>query len=300
MNFMDKYIKLLQIADDWLEGFIELSGEDQSVADYINEIQVAYNFVKRALKTQDANDIYRALRKFHWILVSESEDEDEEAYADLANKVKQAIEDLGDSGYVKKLDENVFMKKSELKKLTKMVLREISQNSDSSQEHPLERLFKKLTQRVVQNHPEFSDISKGHQLAHRMVKAMITDIKSMITSSLRNNKDEFSKGIEAFEAHSSSLMDFIIGWAQQIHAEHPETDEQIDRVMHELKVHITQVGAQFKEAFVNLRQKNNLGKKNIINSAKQLEHLNEIFNQLKESIDTLFQIGLSVGYGKKK
>jgi len=43
-----------------------------------------------------------------------------------------------------------------------------------------------------------------------------------------------------------------------------------------------------------------LGKRNVINSIKQMEHLNEIFNSLRESIDTLFQIGLSVGYGKKK
>jgi hypothetical protein len=60
------------------------------------------------------------------------------------------------------------------------------------------------------------------------------------------------------------------------------------------------VGAQFKEVFVNLRQKNDFKKSNIINAMRQLEHLNEIFNGLKESIDALFQIGLSVGYGKKK
>jgi hypothetical protein len=190
------------------------------------------------------------------------------------------------------------MKESELKSLVKMVLKEIYMEPEP--EHPLAQLFSKLSKAVQGSNPAFVDISKGHEMAHRFVAVIIGDIKLMVKSSVGNQKQEFSKGVEAFEHHTSSLMNFIVGWAQQIHAEHPEKDEQIDRVMHELKDHVNQVGAQFKEVFLNLRAKNDFGKPNVINSMKQLEHLNEIFNSLKESIDALFQIGLDVGYGKKK
>ena len=92
----------------------------------------------------------------------------------------------------------------------------------------------------------------------------------------------------------------MIKWAQNINDKFPQTRDSLDRPMNDLKDHINQVGAQFREVFTNLKKKNDMGKKNIINSLKQLEHLNEIFARLKESIDKVFEIGVTAGYGKKQ
>jgi hypothetical protein len=63
---------------------------DDSIADYILQLEIAINFVDRALVTAEYGDTTRALRKALEALERESEGPDDQGYDELVNRLRTA------------------------------------------------------------------------------------------------------------------------------------------------------------------------------------------------------------------
>jgi hypothetical protein len=184
----------------------------------------------------------------------------------LVEKLKQALE---------RLQEEVFVNKSVLKPLIKFVIKEI--------------------QEEVEEHSSFVNISEGHKHSHEVLIAMINDIKLMVEAYLKKNKLVVNGASDLFLNHRESLLQFLDYWAQKIYEKAPERKDDVERVMNELRGHFKEISRQGNNAITNIRDY-----ENYINALNELEHLNEIFDVTRESVDELFKIGLDSGFGKKE
>ena len=192
------------------------------------------------------------------------------------------------------------MKESELRALIKAVLTEIYQEPRDEESGVL-GFFKSLASHIKDNRPELTDIKKGHEMAHKLISAMIADIKVIVKGALLKKDKEISKGVDSFHHHSTSFIAFMVNWAQTIDEHKKGSDrDTMSKPMNDLKDHLNQIGAQFSAVFGSIKDKTDSGQANMINALKQFEHLNEIFARLKASVDEVFQIGLDSGYGGKK
>jgi hypothetical protein len=104
---MEDLIELLVEAEEQLMNMWRVA--DDSVADYTLQIEIAANFIKKALQTQDRLDVFRALQKAHDVLEREEGGyPDDEEYDDLVDRLRAALGGL---------NENVYMKKLKVKKI---------------------------------------------------------------------------------------------------------------------------------------------------------------------------------------
>lgn len=287
---MNELIELLKEANEQLIEMWKVT--DDSVADYTLQIETAINFIARALRTNDRLDIFKALQKAHDVLEREEEsyeDEEQDGYDELVDRLKAALDGL---------NENLFMKESELKSIVKLILKEISLHP--KKEHPLVSLFSKLASTLQRELPETHNIKDGHVKAHQIVGSIVVSVKEMVQASVGDDMIQFKKSVETYARQSESLMMFLSAWAVQISNECEDSYDNVDKVMDEYKTHASELHAQFNQVFQNLRTTNDLNKKNYINAYKQLKHMNEIIMGLKKTVDDLFQIAIDCGFGKNK
>jgi curved DNA-binding protein CbpA len=276
---MNQLIQLLEEAYNEIHEMWKVS--DDSVADYILDLEVAMDFVKRALDTEDRLDIFKAIQKAHDVLECEEENE-------LVDRLKAALNGL---------NENMYMKESELKSIVKLILKEISLHP--KKEHPLVSLFSKLASTLQRELPETHNLKDGHAKAHQIIVSITASIKEMVQASVGDDMVRFKKSVESYAHVSESLMMFLSAWAVQITNECDGVFENVDKIMEEYKTHASELHAQFNQVFQSLRTKNDDNKSNYINAYKQLKHMNEIVIELKKTVDDLFEIGINCGFGKK-
>lgn len=189
------------------------------------------------------------------------------------------------------------MKKSVLKRLTKTVLKEIYQTPE--EEGGLIGFLSHIAQKIHDTNPVLTNISKGHHFSHETLKLMQLTLKDMVKAILTDNQKAFEKGASEFNHKRSGLLALLMQWAQQFHDENPSIVTKMDKAMNEAKRHLEEMAGQFQNVINNLRIKNDTGGVNYINAQRELNHLNEIFIEMKKTIDEIFQIGIESGYGKK-
>jgi len=284
---VEEYLTLLREALDQVINMHKTC--DPSVADYVLQLETAAQFIYKALKTEDRLDIFRALQKAHDVLEKEyDETPEDEEYDNLVDRLEKALQGL---------QEEVFIRKGLLKGLTKVVLREIymKPNSGGGKRHPFFSFIDTVSQALKSQHPAINNINEGQKTANKMLETVINDIKLLREAAEKKEYKEFKKLNNLFYHHRETLLRFLVNWARQIFGEFHETGDKIDRVMDEVGHHFVEISNQGNTAFRSLKDY-----KNYINALKEFEHLNEIFDATKESINKLFKIGISAGFGNKK
>ena len=133
---------------------------DKSQADFVLDLETANKFIERALETEDRLDIFRALEKACGVMEGMYNQNDD--IDDLIDRLEAARDGL---------NEHVFMKESELKSLIKMVLKEIYQEPLAPQ--GLGGFLQSIAQTIEKGHTELTDINQGHEMAHKIVSAII-------------------------------------------------------------------------------------------------------------------------------
>ena len=194
----------------------------------------------------------------------------------------------------------IYVKKSILKALTKNVLKEIY--SEPQSERGLVGFLSSLMKVIGgEDRPEFNQIDKAHALAHKILRALKIDVKTAISEISRRNKSGFEESIETFNHHREQMINFLVMWAQNIDDHDYEKRDKISHPMEGIKTHLNEMAGQLHQIFLSLMNKNDFGGYNMINARNQINHLNEIFESMRVSIDELFQIGIDAGLrgGKK-
>lgn len=93
---MENFISLLSEIREQLIEMYKVA--DDSIADYILDIQTAVNFVDKALKTQDRLDVFKALQKSFDVLEKEyDETPPDEEYDDLVDRIRNIMSGLNEN-----------------------------------------------------------------------------------------------------------------------------------------------------------------------------------------------------------
>ena len=276
---INSYIKLLEEAKELLVDMYRVA--DDSVADYIIQIQTCINFIDKALETEDRLDIFRALQKIYDTLEKEY---DEDEYGDIVDRIERALNGL---------HENIISK-SDLKKLTKFVLTEIA----AIEQKPTNFLdfLEKQIRSQSENNPVFNDISKAHYACKKNIYNMIQATRIMIQSNVKDLKKESNIAAHSFSDNGTTLMEITIDWAQKMDEITLKSKRgEIDRIMNKIPHHLIEI----KNSLINI--KNEISKhQNYILAMEIVKDMNLIFQTLNEDVDDLFELGLKYGLGKKK
>jgi hypothetical protein len=189
------FLNLLQQADHEL--YEMYKAYDEELADEKLEIEIARQFIHKALNSEDRMDIFKALQKAYdifqsWIEIEDDLEDTSKGYTSMAERLKQALEGL---------HENTGMKNSELKLLTKFVIKEIGfpDNKDRSQ-HPLAGLISALfslpkdmltKQRATQ--PFETDPEMAYKTTSEMIDELQDNMKGIVNSILKSDTESLSK-----------------------------------------------------------------------------------------------------------
>lgn len=279
---------LLQLLDEARVQLMEMwMAADDSVADYIIEIQTAVNFINKALDTEDRLDVFRALQKAHDALEKEyDETPPDEEYDDLVDRLKAALNGL---------NENVYMKKSELKAITKAVLKEIADTT------PLLKsfgdIFGDMQSSIKNNMVVYNDISYAHKAAHNHIDEIVEVAKHLVFlfAKVGESDEQFLETKTEYNIYRQSLMELLIYWTRKINEKDHSKVNEIDKIMGNLNDSIKQTTFQVQSIFTNLKTQSNTKNKNYITVIKEFNHLNEIFKNIKTHVDDLFELGLKAG-----
>jgi hypothetical protein len=280
---MEDYLTLLRETLDLLINIHKSCGP--SVADDILQLETAAQFIYKALKTEDRLDIFRALQKSYDALKIEYEvSAGDEEYDDLVEKLKKALEGL-------QQQQEGILKKSTLKKLTKMVLDEIFLPPRGP-----EAALQTFHQAIEMNKPDYlKTIKEGYKQAHKVLRNMVKSLKVMMSTTIKKDKKEFQKAKKTLTYNSEWLVSFVIQWAYQINDEDDKVVNAIDKIIQEMRTHFIAM-SDWGNAMID-----SIGTyQNYINASKELEHINESFEGMRKAVDDLFQIGLDIGYDKKQ
>lgn len=265
----DQLLELLQEAYDQLREMWKVA--DDSVADYTLILEVAMRFSEKAFQTKDRLDIFRALQKAHDALEKDEVADDDED--DLVDRLALAL-----NGGLNEID------------------------FGQSQERPPESQ-RDILSRTDSN---FYNISRGHRSAHKLLNLCIKNVKSIITFTIKSiitrkiNHQEFMDINREMVMNCSRIMAFLMMWASNINKQSPNHFQDIDRIMKNMDNSFNQITPTTERVLESIMKQNELGKKNYINASKQLKDLNVVFDNIKQSIDDLFQIGIDIGFNKKK
>jgi hypothetical protein len=280
---MEYYLTLLRESLDLLINIHKVC--DPSVADYVLQLETASQFIYKALKTEDRLDISKALQKAYNVLEIEHGAESGDADYDLlVEKLKKALEGL-------QQQQEGILKKSTLKKLTKMVLDEIFLPPQGP-----EAALQTFHQAIEMNKPAYlKTIKEGYKQAHKVLRNMVKSLKVMMSATIKKDKKEFEKEKETLTYNSEWLVSFVIQWAHQINDEDDKVVNAVDKIIQEMRTHFNAM-SDWGKAMID-----SIGTyQNYINASKELEHINESFEGMRKAVDDLFQIGLDIGYDKKQ
>ena len=190
------------------------------------------------------------------------------------------------------------MRKSELRLLIRETLDEIGFPKQPKSTGLMAHLAK-LLKRAEEN-PQRNDIAVAHETVQKILSSIKVDIKNTISSVINNNEQEYKNNAKSFDYYLTSLGQFLSDWGDQIVNKNPNIIDQMNRTHEEVTNHILQIHKQNTVILRSIHNPTETGQKNYINAQKEINHLNEIIESLRKSIDELFQIGLNVGYGQKK
>ena len=281
---MEDYLTLLREA---MEKLIEMRMvSDSSVADFILQIEIAVQFIYKALKTEDRLDIFKALQKaYNTLEIEHGAESGDTDYDLLVEKLKQVLKRL------QQQDEGIILKKSTLKKLTKMVLKEIFLPPRGP-----EAAIQTFHQATEMNKPDYlKTIKEGYKQAHKVLRNMVKNLKVMMSTTIKKDKKEFQKAKKTLTYNSEWLISFVIQWARQINDEDDKVVNAIDKTIQEMRTNFNAM-SDWGNAMID-----SIGTyQNYINASKELEHINESFEGMRKAVDDLFQIGLDIGYDKKQ
>lgn len=301
---MENYLKLLR---ESLELFIRMHKIcGPSVADYILQIETAVNFIYKALKTEDRLDIFRALEKSYDVLKSKSGRHSE---GNLEERIKSALDGL---------QEQKFIKKSELKKLTKIILREIYGESPGENPDIPPELLKKIQKDLEKltgskgklklvkmggNKKYIDDKKSAIELFNKIFGCIISNAKHVISSPPKTSKLDISVDSLQQDIHVISLLfhEWYVKFNKEPMKNIYTTTPSYRQSLPMNKPHEIFDGASgLEREFLNiLTQLENIlfrayvnvyDYKNYINSKKDLEYFNVLYKKARKLVDDLFKM----------
>ena len=190
------------------------------------------------------------------------------------------------------------IKKSQLKKLTKMVLKEISfpEQPSQSEQQPksiMGMLLKKLADTQAK-HPAYNNIETAYKISNTILAEITKNIKLIIQSTNKKDSKSFNTNSENLKRNLEDLYQLYTIWTINAGNKSIEKRKDLLDASEKFHNHLKQMMGQLDSIIENIRMY-----ENYINAFKQLKHFVEIFNEVKNSINNMFEVGLSVGLGKK-
>ena len=272
---MDNHIELLEEISALL--YEIFNNADDSVADFKLDLQIAYNFVSKALDTEDRLDIFRALQKVHGVLETDGE---EPVGGDLIDRIKMAMEGLKEQ---RKMD------KSQIKEMVREVIKEIYQREQMPKDSL--GLLYKLSKMEIEKDPRLNNPTKGQFIANASLNTAIEDFKNIIRGCIDKNPEIISQSDNFYTKEMSGLIRFIEIWGSNIIEADFKKQEEVLKIIKDIKDHAIQVSNQGWLVFKNMKEW-----ENYINAKRQIEHTKEIFGSLRESINELFELSKRYQY----
>lgn len=225
---------------------------DDSNGDYKLSLNIVYRFINKALDSEDRLDVFKALQKSYDVLEG-LYDEDDSISEDeqLDTKIKKA------------LDSNNL-------------------NEISEFEPPREDFFSVL-KRAHHSDPIYKDSKRGRKFANVIVTYIISDYKNIIRFTISDDFASADRYKVAFNGHVQSLHQFIYYWVRDFYMNNSYDDKIILSFVQNLIDELTVIGTQIQQILENIIKYNNY-----INAKKQIEHLNEIFKNIKDNVSSIF------------
>lgn len=172
-----------------------------------------------------------------------------------------------------------LIKESQLKYLVKVVLKEISLSKKPLQN--IDDLLDFFSQKI--NDSRINNPKDGYKFTYQLINFIKSDIEDIIKDSIKNNGKNIEDLSKVFDYHKNYLFSFIGGWLVTFYRSNKDKKEEIGRIMYDIQNHVVQLSKWLEVIELNMVKYNNH-----INALKGIEHLNEIFESIKESVDLLF------------
>lgn len=181
------------------------------------------------------------------------------------------------------------MDKSQVKEMVREVVTEIYQKGEMPKD-PLDFLAQ-LANRVAGEDPRLNDPSRGQLIANQSLNSAIEAFKQSIRGYMGKSPEILSRSSEFYTIEMAKLIQFIGVWGSNIIRADPTKQEEVLRIVKDVRNHAMQATSQGRAAFENMESWGNF-----INARKQIEHAKEIFDSLRESINELFELSKRYQY----
>lgn len=181
------------------------------------------------------------------------------------------------------------IKKSDLKKLTKFILKEISlPQQNKKPQGLLQFLF------GTPPSPWEYDIQKSHKSSNDIFVDLRKTATNVILAIKNKDAQSYRDYGRQLENHRHELLTLVRYLVNVIYVVDVTKGVEIDKLMADFKNHLIQFTNQINTIIMSLKNYDNN-----INAINEINHLNEIFKSLKSVVTACFELGLKVGLKKK-
>ena len=177
-----------------------------------------------------------------------------------------------------------------------MVLKEIAVPEQPEQQPKsiMGMLLKKLADAQLKN-PAYNNIETAHKISNAILASITKNIKLIIQSTNKKDEKSFNENSENLKRNLEDLFQLHTIWTINVGDKSSDKRKELTTALNDFRGHFRQMARQLDSIIENIKVY-----ENYINAFKQLKHFIEIFNEVKKSMNDLFEVGLSVGLGSKK
>jgi hypothetical protein len=276
INMNRGFLNLLEAADHEL--YEMYKSWDEELADEKLEIEIARQFIHKALDSEDRMDIFKALQKTYDIFAQNAEIESDledksKGYTSMAEQLKKALEGLQEG----------IITKSELKKLTKFILKEIGFPKDNRNKSLFHMLFGGIVDKPI--HPMYRDVNEAKKICDKLINDLQNSIKRGISSTAKQDPNETEMWDDSSRESQSMLLNIFSVWIHKIVRAFPQKENYIHTLYISLGTHMEQMILQYGSI---IRSHNEFH--NYVNAIKEIRHLDEIFINFKRTVGEFFDL----------
>lgn len=177
------------------------------------------------------------------------------------------------------------LSESTLKKLVTVILNEIK-FSQPQGEHPLIGVLQ-AAHDLRDSHPSFSIPKTGYSTAHTFVRYIHGLVRKIITDDLHSKPEDVEMDTMKFDQIRETLVRLMHHWATKFWTDTDDRNTKYELVngIQDLMSHLNALDSQISQIHSNIKNKN------LAVAQSQIEHLQEIINNVSVEIDGIFSVG---------
>lgn len=179
------------------------------------------------------------------------------------------------------------LSESTLKKLVTVILNEIKFTQPEGEGQSILSSFFKSAQDAREKHPSFSVPKTGYSTAHTFVRYIHGLIRKIITDDLHSRTSDLEMDTMKFDQIRETLVRLMHHWATKFWTATEDRNTRYELVngIQDLMSHFKALDSQIEQIHSNIKNKN------LAVAQSQIEHLQEIINNISVEVDGIFSVG---------